>query len=82
MKVIRLSELHTGGAARIVSISDQCNSNIKKRLFDLGIMPGALIKCAFSSPIGDPVAFLIHGTLISLREEDTTNISVRQVKEN
>lgn len=82
MNVIRLSELQTGGAARIVSISDQCKSDIKKRLFDLGIMPGALIKCAFLSPLGDPVAFLIHGTLISLREEDASNINVRQIKEN
>ena len=43
---------------------------------DLGIIEGTKIKPVFISPFGDPTAYEIRGSLISLREEETSNIEV------
>ena len=54
-----------------------CNDNIKRRILDLGIIEGTIIKPVFRSPLGDPTAYEIRGTIIALREEETSNIEVQ-----
>ena len=44
----------------------------KRRFYDLGIIPEMIIKPLFRSPFGDPTAFLINGSVIALRKEDTS----------
>ncbi len=48
----------------------------KRRFYDLGIIPEMIIKPLFRSPFGDPTAFLINGSVIALRKEDTSLIEV------
>lgn len=48
----------------------------KRRFYDLGIIPEMIIKPLFRSPFGDPTAFLINGSVIALRREDTSLIEV------
>lgn len=50
--------------------------NIAKRLRDLGVCEGESIKCVMKSPLGDPSAYLIKGSVIALRREDAAGISV------
>ena len=40
------------------------------RLQELGLRPGAEVRCLFASPLGDPRAYLIRGAAIALRKED------------
>ena len=54
-------------------------SDIKHRLMDLGIIKGSIIKPVFKSPSGDPVAYLVKGTVIALREQTTSKIFVEEV---
>lgn len=49
---------------------------IKRRLLDIGLIPGTIIKVVLKSPSGDPFAFDIRGSLIAIRKEDTKNIEV------
>ncbi len=51
-----------------------CDENIKRRILDLGIIEGTKIKPVLKSPLGDPTAYEVRGTLISLRKEDSKNI--------
>ena len=53
--------------------------SIKRRLLDIGIIPGTRIKCLFSSPFNDPKAYLIRGIVVALREEETKNIMVEKL---
>ena len=51
---------------------------MRRRLLDLGLVPGTLIECVGQSPSGDPKAYLIRGAAIALRSEDARNILIRQ----
>ena len=53
-----------------------CADGVKRRLLDLGLIPGTKIVPLFVSPSGDPTAFEIRGTVIAIREEDTKLIDI------
>lgn len=55
----------------------QCKENVKRRLLDLGLIQGTKIKPVFKSPLGDPIAYEIRGTLISIRNEEANRIIVK-----
>lgn len=40
------------------------------------MIEGTKIKPVFRSPLGDPTAFEVRGSLISLREEESKNIEI------
>ncbi len=50
--------------------------NTKRRLHDMGLIKNTKVKCLQKSPFGDPVAYLIRGTVIALRSEDSSKIKI------
>ncbi|MBO8129627.1 MAG: ferrous iron transport protein A [Peptococcaceae bacterium] len=62
-----LTRLPIGQTAVIQDL--KCTGNIRRRLLDLGLVPGSLIKALRRSPIGDPTAYEIRDTIIALRRE-------------
>lgn len=48
----------------------------RRRLRDLGLLPGAVIGCGYVAPSGSPMAFWIKGALIALRREDCQKIRI------
>ena len=70
----RLSDLKEGEKARVIRL--QNGNEIKRRLQDIGVIPGTIIKCVLKSPLGDPVCYLIKGALIAIRNEDSDKITV------
>lgn len=46
----------------------------RRRLYDLGFVPGTKAECIGISPFGNPKAYLIRGAVIALRNEDAENI--------
>ncbi|NOX60658.1 MAG: hypothetical protein GXP42_01715 [Chloroflexi bacterium] len=77
----RLSSLEIGELAEVVGISRACRSSERRRLMDLGIVPGTRIEVAFRSPSGDPTAYLVRDALIALRKEQADMISIRRIGE-
>lgn len=73
---IPLSALKPGEQGRVVSISPACKGAERRRMMDLGIVPGTIIKAEMVSPSGDPTAYLIRGALIALRREQAALINV------
>jgi DtxR family Mn-dependent transcriptional regulator len=71
-----LADLGTGGAARVVRVSAACQGPQRRRLLDLGVVPGTVITSQFTSPDGDPAAYLIRGALIALRKAQAELIQV------
>ncbi len=71
-----LADLPHGGAARVVRISAACQGPQRRRLLDLGVVPGTVITSQFASPDGDPAAYLIRGALIALRKAQAELIQV------
>lgn len=73
---ISLNELPLNESGIIVSVN--CDLSIKKRLLDLGLIPGTYITPVFTSPFGEPIAFEFRDTIISIREEDSLLIYVKK----
>ena len=48
----------------------------RRRLMDLGILPGTLVEAEMRSPLGDPTAYLVRGALVALRREQARRIAV------
>lgn len=64
---ITLKNLNIGEEVTIKKILIE--GEIKKRLYDLGFIKGSKVKCILKSPLNDPMAYFIKGTIIALRGE-------------
>ncbi len=69
-----LSELKLDEIGNIDNIN--CDTEIKKRFLDLGFIKGSQIMPILNSPSGNIRAYLIKDTLIAIREEDSSNITI------
>lgn len=69
---IRLLEAETGSRIRISRIEIQ--GVMRRRLLDLGFVPGNMIEVLQRSPLGDPIAFRVCNTTIALRSEESSLI--------
>lgn len=48
----------------------------RRRILDLGVINDTIIESLHKSPSGDPIAYLIRGAVIALREELASKILV------
>ncbi len=64
-----LCQLDVGETAIITELN--ASGSIRRRLQDLGFVPGNRVTCIGVSPLGDPKSFRISNTIIALREEDS-----------
>jgi DtxR family Mn-dependent transcriptional regulator len=75
-----LSSLSQGQQGRILSIDRRCRGLERRRLLDLGFLPGTTVSAAFANPGGDPKAYVIRDTVIALREEQASCIRIEKTK--
>lgn len=73
-----LSDLQRGEEARVLSLSAACRGAERRRLLDLGFVPGTVISVELLSPAGDPTAYMVRGTMIALRREQARMIRIGQ----
>ncbi len=71
----KLSALKPGSSALIDYL--MLDGEDRRRLMDLGLLPGTRVTAEFRSALGDPVAYRIRGTLIALRKTQTSQIVIR-----
>lgn len=72
---MRLSQLKVGEIG-IISAVD-LDGAMKRRLFDLGFVPGTEVKTIRQSPAGSPIAFMVRDTLIALRKKEAKQIFIQ-----
>lgn len=68
----RLNALRDGEEARVVRV--EATAALRRRLMDLGLVPGTRVSCVARSPAGDPAAYLIRGAVIALRGADAGGV--------
>lgn len=73
-----LSALKEGSAARVTAMNN--TGSMRRRLMDMGLVEGTKVICMHRSPAGDPIAYLIRGAVIALRNEDTGKIFVEECR--
>lgn len=64
-----LASLDPGSRAVVAELSPTCRGLQRRRLLDLGIVPGTIVTAEMRSPGGDPTAYRIRGATIALRKE-------------
>ncbi len=69
-----LSSLSVGEKGIVLGISKRCRGQQRRRLMDLGVVPGTEIEAEMKSIGGDPVAYRIRGASIALRKNQADKI--------
>ena len=72
--MISLDQIDINKKAKVITISD--NSLIKRRLLDIGIIPGIEIEKILVSPFKGICAYLVMDSIIAIRDKDATCIEV------
>lgn len=76
---LRLSAIPPGETVVVEILTSACRGAERRRLLDLGMVPGSLVEVSFSSPFSSPRAYRVRGSLIGLRREQAEQIIVRPV---
>ena len=71
---ITMNDLQSGQRGRVLDL--KAAGNMRRRLLELGLIPGTQIERIMASPAGDPICYRIRGALIALRNLDANQIRV------
>ena len=77
VKKKRLCDVKCGETVKIVSFTEV--SDKSRRIRELGFSPESSVTCVMQSPLGDPTAYLVRGSLIALRREHSEKILVEVI---
>ena len=68
----RLDEIKVGETGLIVKVEGE--GRIRRRLFDMGVTPGAEVYLRKKAPLGDPIEITIRCYELSLRKVEASSI--------
>jgi DtxR family Mn-dependent transcriptional regulator len=71
-----LSSLQPGQTSQVLRLSQNIRGAERRRLMDLGVLPGTKISHEMSSMAGDPVAYRIRDAVIALRKSQADLIYI------
>ena len=69
-----LNEFKIGESGKILKV--EAEGKIKRRLFDMGVTPGASVCLKKVAPLGDPVEVTLRGYELSLRKDEAKCVLV------
>jgi len=73
---MKLDALLKDGTATLLAYDASFPKTRRERLQDLGLLPETIVKRLYTAPMGDPIAFEVHGSVLCLRREDAHRISI------
>jgi ferrous iron transport protein A len=75
---MNLSELKKGQSGKVLSVS--ASPQLRRRLFDMGLLVGETIKVEGVAPLGDPFEISVKNYRLTLRKDEVEGISVEEVR--
>lgn len=72
---VSLSQLKKGQKAKVIQLNTAAK-DLRRRLLDMGITEGVLVKVKKIAPLGDPVDIELRGYELCLRKKDLDLIEV------
>lgn len=73
-----LNELPIGSSCLVKKING--GGKIRRRIFDMGITPGAEIYLRKKAPLGDPLEVTLRGYELTLRKSEASFVEVEEEK--
>lgn len=64
----RLDEFKIGETGQVVKVEGE--GRLRRRLFDMGVTPGAVILLKKMAPLGDPIEVTLRGYELTLRKSE------------
>ena len=74
MATKKLCDFAAGESGRIKSVSGE--GKVRRRLFDMGVTPGAELTMRKKAPLGDPIEITIRGYELTLRKVEAACVEV------
>ena len=71
----KLSDLKIGEKAVVTAVNGE--GAVRRRLFDMGITPGAEVYLRKKAPLGDPIEIAIRGYELTLRKAEAAHVEIR-----
>lgn len=69
-----LSDFAVGESGKILSVFG--SGAIRRRLFDMGVTPGADVRLRKKAPLGDPIEITIRGYELTLRKAEAACVEL------
>ena len=69
-----LNTLRPGETGRVTAVAGP--TGLRRRLLELGLTPGAVIRMLRFAPMGDPIAIEIRGYHLSLRKREAKGVTL------
>jgi Fe2+ transport system protein FeoA len=69
-----LSDFTLGEKGKIVKVGGE--GKVRRRLFDMGVTPGAEVVFRKKAPLGDPIEVTLRGYELSLRKSEAECVEV------
>ena len=70
-----LSELRVGESGVVVAVNGE--GAVRRRLFDMGITPGAEIYLRKKAPLGDPIEISLRVYELTLRKAEAAHVEMK-----
>ena len=70
-----LSQLEIGEKATVKVVNGE--GAIRRRLFDMGITPGAEVYLRKKAPLGDPIEITLRGYELTLRKTEAAQVEIK-----
>ncbi|MCA9884405.1 MAG: ferrous iron transport protein A [Anaerolineae bacterium] len=74
---VTLDRLEQGQSGIVTDLT--CTGSNRRRMMDLGILPGTSLTVEFTSPLGDPTAYRVRESLIALRRAQAKEIEIEPI---
>ena len=71
-----LREVKVGHTAKVVKLHGE--GALKRRIMDMGITKGVIIKVRKVAPLGDPIELHVRGYELSIRKSDAEMIEIEE----
>jgi ferrous iron transport protein A len=75
----RLSHLPVGATGVIAEVSGE--RSVRRRLMELGLVPGTKVSVVNVAPLGDPLELEVRGGRLSIRRVEAANIELSQASD-
>lgn len=73
--VVTLDKIQIGTSGDIVKVAGE--GKIRRRLFDMGLTPGAQVFLRKKAPLGDPLEITLRGYELTLRKDEASNVIIK-----
>lgn len=77
-KDLSLNDLTPGAKVRVIKI-EGTDSRVKRRLLDMGLVPGVQAEIERIAPLGDPIEICLQGYHLSLRRSEAATVMVEKI---